>query len=1301
MSIQYLDPNGPTGTAQNIKVNNLTYTGSLIPSGGSSSPFVLTSFFDTKFDTTPSTLTTVLTDFAIVSDLSGLAFDVDIATDAVITANNLLDDGSANMYVGANIRVQDALQLSDSALGFASIVSHPTNVTNFTYTLPDDLPTSTQSILVDNAGFWSYGSSGGATGPTGPSGGPTGDTGPTGATGDIGIGTTGPTGIQGTTGPTGANGFGDTGPTGPTGIQGQTGSTGANGFGDTGPTGPTGIQGQTGSTGPAGQFGGESFAYLFDSTVNSSTPPGTSPSSGYLNFDNAVLSLPSLLYINNLDSGAVDISAFLNSINSSTNSIKGYAMISDATNVNSFNLYAITLCTSQTGYFNINVAYVSGTGVFINNQNLIVSLSRNGDAGSAGATGPTGQTGSIGQTGPTGNTGNTGPTGVTGNTGPTGNTGSTGPTGLQGPQGFSTGLLYYLNNSFASDIATAKNLDVTADGAVQSTSTQAVTNASDVQIGPIFATISGNPNITMVPAGRWAFSIYADITAGTTCNIYAKVYKCDSIGAGRVLIGISDSVLISLTTATFHEFNGTFFSLVVLTSDRIEIELWISNTSATSRTATVYYEGTTHYSFITTPLLAVSGPTGPQGLTGPTGSTGATGNTGPTGGSGVITDANQNVKGGSLALNSLTSGSNNTAYGFEAGTLLTTGVHNVFIGDLAGRSVTTAGYNCYVGTNAGKLCTASLALSTGVGAGSLQAQTTGVNATCLGYASGAGISSSNDNVFVGYGAGYGGGVSTIGNENVGIGSNAMLNAGAVSNNTVMGFNGALAITTGSNNALYGHNAGQSITSGSNNSIFGYNCDVGATDTNAIVIGNSITGASNTAIIGDASTTSLSNNGNATCDLGSTAKKFKDCYLQRELLHGTTSGVVTITPKAIAGTWSFTLPDSAGTNKFALLTDGSGISSWANPITQSDALFNTVEGTQSLNAVTTGTRMVSIGYQAGLLATTASDSIIIGSSTSSGGAYTYSQSVAIGGALNNFNSTNSTCIGYNSGGSLTGGANVHIGRGSGRIATSAGNNTLVGTGAGTALTTSGNNTCVGLNAGLILTTGTTAGNTFVGYTAGSTGITTGTANCFIGSNSNSSSNISNCILIGANTVGTASNICVIGDSAITKIRPDSDLTCDLGATTNRFQDTFTKTVILGGTTSGNVTINTNATAGTWTLTVPTTGGTSGYALTTNGSGVSNWSKIQQFSAWGLIQGATLVNSFNITSVTNGTTGQYVISYTGTITNACITCSVETATTNRYTAYVLAGSSSGTGCTIEVVDNTGTLVNVTSLYVHIVA
>lgn len=46
------------------------------------------------------------------------------------------------------------------------------------------------------------------------------------------------------------------------------------------------------------------------------------------------------------------------------------------------------------------------------------------------------------------------------------------------------------------------------------------------------------------------------------------------------------------------------------------------------------------------------------------------------------------------------------------------------------------------------------------------------------------------------------------------------------------------------------------------------------------------------------------------------------------LAGNTSGTVTVQPSAAAGSWTLTLPANAGTNRYPLLTNGSGVTSWS-------------------------------------------------------------------------------------------------------------------------------------------------------------------------------------------------------------------------------------------------------------------------------------------------------------------------------------------------------------------------------------
>ena len=131
---------------------------------------------------------------------------------------------------------------------------------------------------------------------------------------------------------------------------------------------------------------------------------------------------------------------------------------------------------------------------------------------------------------------------------------------------------------------------------------------------------------------------------------------------------------------------------------------------------------------------------------------------------------------------------------------------------------------------------------------------------------------------------------------------------------------------------------------------------------------------------------------------------------------------------------------------------------------------------------------------------------------------------------------------------TGTKNISVGSGSLlNIEGAVGSCVAVGDNAGSNITTGNSNTCVGTTAGGAITTG--ANNVCIGSLAT---VTTGTQ--------------ANQIALGAGATTTAANQCVIGDAAITEIRPMSNGTCDLGVDANRV-----KTVYSTGTDLRSVSI----------------------------------------------------------------------------------------------------------------------------------
>jgi len=89
--------------------------------------------------------------------------------------------------------------------------------------------------------------------------------------------------------------------------------------------------------------------------------------------------------------------------------------------------------------------------------------------------------------------------------------------------------------------------------------------------------------------------------------------------------------------------------------------------------------------------------------------------------------------------------------------------------------------------------------------------------------------------------------------------------------------------------------------------------------------------------------------------------------------------------------------------------------------------------------------------------------------------------------------------------------------------------------------------------------------------------------------------------GANTA--LSNLAAVAIN--TSLISDTDNTDDLGSAAIAWKDAYLRRVLLDGSTSGTVTVQTAATAGTWTLTLPTTDGNSGELLQTDGSGITSW------------------------------------------------------------------------------------------------
>jgi hypothetical protein len=203
---------------------------------------------------------------------------------------------------------------------------------------------------------------------------------------------------------------------------------------------------------------------------------------------------------------------------------------------------------------------------------------------------------------------------------------------------------------------------------------------------------------------------------------------------------------------------------------------------------------------------------------------------------------------GDNALDSLTTGINNTAVGKDALTNDTTGQYNVAVGSGALATNTTGNFNMAIGTEALNQSNANFNLAigfrvafqnttgrhlTGIGAAAMRNNTTGEFNTAIGAAAFFNNTTSANNVAVGDSAltAFNGitaadgantalgslslAALTSGEENVAVGRRALEFATSGNNNVVIGWRAGDGLTTGDDNVFLGSQAGVNETAVSN------------------------------------------------------------------------------------------------------------------------------------------------------------------------------------------------------------------------------------------------------------------------------------------------------------------------------------------------------------------------------------------------------------------------------------------------------------------------------------------------------
>ena len=116
-----------------------------------------------------------------------------------------------------------------------------------------------------------------------------------------------------------------------TAFQNRNGSSGTSGT-----SGSSGISGSSGTSGVDGSFGGATFDYTFDTSINNSDP-----GQGKVRLNNTTENISTAIYLDSTDDNATNIDNFLITVDTSTSALKGYVRIANKIDPTQYLLFSI------------------------------------------------------------------------------------------------------------------------------------------------------------------------------------------------------------------------------------------------------------------------------------------------------------------------------------------------------------------------------------------------------------------------------------------------------------------------------------------------------------------------------------------------------------------------------------------------------------------------------------------------------------------------------------------------------------------------------------------------------------------------------------------------------------------------------------------------------------------------------------------------------------------------------------------------------------------------------------------------
>lgn len=145
-----------------------------------------------------------------------------------------------------------------------------------------------------------------------------------------------------------------------------------------------GATGETGETGAAGADGDDGVTPFLTFTYSTTTTDGD-PGAGTFRLDHATIASATGAFIDNTEAGGASVTAYLDTFDDPTSTIKGVLVLRGVTTPTAFAVFQVTgSVVDGTGYRKLTLTHVASGGTFTNGETFALSFARTGDKGDTG-----------------------------------------------------------------------------------------------------------------------------------------------------------------------------------------------------------------------------------------------------------------------------------------------------------------------------------------------------------------------------------------------------------------------------------------------------------------------------------------------------------------------------------------------------------------------------------------------------------------------------------------------------------------------------------------------------------------------------------------------------------------------------------------------------------------------------------------------------------------------------------------------------------------------------------------------------